>query len=615
MSGAIERKPWDSRPWLLAALGGAAGLIVHAILGPQASMFGHHPGAARTALAIFVAVAALLTGFTLERDRWRWATGFALASATIVALIFWWSGAPDDWSSGDGWRFFCAFLAVAIAAPLFQAARDAGAARFDYAEVHGHAWTNVVLWCASWAFAGLVFLLAWLLSSLFELIHIELLKRLLEKDWFDRLLFGAAFGGALGLLRERDRIVRPMLGVVIAVLRVLAPVLGAGLALFLLSLPFTGLSSLWEATRSATPVVLSCMIAALILANGVIGHGESDAAKARLLRWGGIVLSAVLLPLALIAVFSTATRIAQHGLSVDRLWAVTFIAVASAYGLAYLVALLRGRGGWAEHLRGANLRLAFGVCGLALFLALPVLSFNAIATRDQLARLARHQVSPAQFDWAALGFDFGPPGKRALAQLAHSNDAKTARYARDTLRVKSRWEVEVPKARVDADARRVAASTAPIIVRPDPTPVPAGLRDLIFGNSKTETYLAPDPPCDPKRAGPCLLYWRAGGDVAVAVQDPCFDEPPARGIAKPRCIVHLDTFRLTGGRWESTSSNSRALDLTTDFAAGDDKMTKAQERASLIAEREAFNRGDVEVRTVTRRQLFVGGKPVNGIFE
>ena len=47
----------------------------------------------------------------------------------------------------------CVALAVAIAAPLFQTARDEGRAHFPYKAVHGHAWTNVVIWFAAWAWS------------------------------------------------------------------------------------------------------------------------------------------------------------------------------------------------------------------------------------------------------------------------------------------------------------------------------------------------------------------------------------------------------------------------------------------------------------------------------
>ena len=70
--------------------------------------------------------------------------------------------------------------------------------------------------------------------------------------------------------------VRLLQRVVTTVLAVLAPVLGVGLILFLVALPFTGLGALWEATKSTTPILLACVIGALILANAVIGNGAEE---------------------------------------------------------------------------------------------------------------------------------------------------------------------------------------------------------------------------------------------------------------------------------------------------------------------------------------------------
>src|SRR3546814_12900640 len=93
---------------------------------------------------------------------------FAAVVAVVTELVFWWSGAPDGgvWWVG-GWSDASLFLAIAIAAPLFQTARDQGRATFPYDEVHAHVWTNIVLWCASRAFVGVTLALAFLLSEFF----------------------------------------------------------------------------------------------------------------------------------------------------------------------------------------------------------------------------------------------------------------------------------------------------------------------------------------------------------------------------------------------------------------------------------------------------------------
>lgn len=575
MTEAIERiDDWAWRPWLLAGLGGVSGLLVHLILGEDRG-FGAL-ASWRISAAMFVGGFAVLLGYTLERARWRWALAFSAISALILAAICWWNGAPDDWSAAEGWRMVCAFLSVAIAAPLFQTARDRGALRFPYVEVHGHAWTNIVIWFASAAFVGVVFLLTLLLSELFSLIGIRLIRDALDQQWFVLLLIGASLGAAVGVFRKRDGITRMLLKMVVALLGVLAPVMGAGLLLFLASLPFTGLSALWDATKATTPILLSCVVGALVLANVVIGDSEGEENRFPPLRWGAMALALTMLPLAMIAAISTGARIRQYGFTPDRLWALTFVIVACAFGLAYLVALVRGRMDWAKHVRPANLRLAFGLCGLALFLALPVLSFNAISARDQVARLESGRTAPDRFDWAALRFDFGEPGKAALRRLTKSGDAAIRMAAAQASKAEDRLALSM-----QAESRaRTERLTRNLRILPAPVPLPQGLLES-FGRFGEGDHVH------------ALLYG-PGDATAVMVSYNC-----------DGCSPDVEIRRLSPeGKWEEPAA-------VPPYAEGTEDAVRERNRLAG----EAVARGEVGIRTVERRQVFVGGNPVGQVFE
>jgi len=88
--------------------------------------------------------------------------------------------------------------------------------------------------------------------------------------------------------------------------------------------------------------------------------------------------------------------------------------------------------------RKATFHFALVVCGLAVLLALPILDFGAISTRNQVARLERGTVPVDQFDFAALRWDFGEPGRRALRRLAKSGNAQIAELAQTALAQASR---------------------------------------------------------------------------------------------------------------------------------------------------------------------------------
>lgn len=568
---AHERPAWPIRPWILGALGVVAGLAIHFLIGERFDPAGM--SLPRLSFALFLASATTLIGFTLERVRWPWAIAFSAASGAAIALILYFNGSPSDWSDVENWRFLSIFLSVAIAAPLFQAARDEGALQFPYGETHDHAFTNVVIWIGAWIFVGIVFLLALLLSELFALIKITLLKDLLDEKWFWRPLLGGAFGTAIGVLREQDRIVRLIQRVIVAVLAVLAPILAVGLVLFLLSLPFTGLSALWDATRSTTPILLSCIIGGLILANGVIGNGEETRMRPKALSYAATALGAAVLPLAAIALVSTLLRIKQYGYTPDRLWAITFIVIAIAYGAVYLGTILWKRRAWMDAIRPSNLKLAIGLCAMALVLALPVINFNALSVQDQVARLRSGKVTPKKFDWEALRYDFGEPGRNALEKLAKARAVKIRNEAILALKAESRWELHDRGTR-RANAERAATT---IRVKPHQIALPAGLLETFDLAGGPEAVSG--------------LYYREGDTEALLVSRSC-----------DRCEVTVSRSRLLpDGRWERR-------------AEGEGPMPELDKR-DLKAEADAIRKGDFTVKTVTRKQIFLNGKPVGQAFD
>jgi hypothetical protein len=284
MTTDAQNEDWPLRAWLLAVAGAAVGLAVY-FLTRGAHAWQPTEDSVRLAVSAFLVIGGLGMAYTVERHHIASSFAFAGVAGLVVASIVYWNGGQLEWSGGEPWRLVCGLLTVAIAAPLFAAWRDSGSARaIAYPAAHNRAWTNVVLWFASWAFVGVVWLLAILLGQLFALIGIKWLNDLLREQWFAFALTGGATGAAIGLLRDSETIIGTLRRVVTTVLGVLGPVLGAGLALFLIALPFTGLSPLWEATRSTTPVLLACVIGALILSNAIIGDSDADERRNPALR-------------------------------------------------------------------------------------------------------------------------------------------------------------------------------------------------------------------------------------------------------------------------------------------------------------------------------------------
>jgi hypothetical protein len=459
-----------------------------------------------------------------------------------------------------------------LAAPLFQTVRDEGAWRFPYRRLHSHAWTDAVIGASALFFVGVVFLLAWLIAGLFNLIGIEAIRKLLQKDWFEWLLAGFAFGSAVGLLRERDRLVATLQRLVMVVFSVLAPVLAVSLAGFLASIPFTGLGKFWNSWVPATPTLLAAGAGAILLANAVIGDGREERSSNKVLHWSALVLVAVVLPLAGLAALSMQIRIAEYGWTPERIWGVVAVLVAIAYGLAAWWSIWRGRFNFDDPLRPLQVKMAIGLCGVALLLALPILDFGAISARSQLARLESGKVTPAKFDWKAMAFDFGPAGRKRLKQIAASGSADRRALAQAALTAKDKYRIEDATAAQTLD-QRVRLLSPDIVLTP-------ALREYLTG-------------------------WEGCGQEACA-------------------LMRIDANRLllvtTEGRNQNRHLSSSVVDLAKVEA-----RAKAQGSSRAYIEPGGteqtpqvtgvdLSKATVEIRTVGRRQAFVDGKPVGEPF-
>jgi hypothetical protein len=565
-----QDRDWPQRPWVMAAISAVGGLIFHSLTDH------HYPDtvpALRQAEATFVAIATVSFVMTAEQRRWLWALAFAAGWGAVVALVGWFTAGYNSNPTIFEWPFLSGVFAVLLAAPLFQTVRDEGEWRFPYTRLHTHAWTDAVIGAGALVFVGISFLLAWLIAALFDLIGLDLVKKLLQKDWFGWVLAGFAFGAAVGMLRERDALVGTLQRLVMVVMGVLAPVLGASLLLFLLSIPFTGLAKLWDSDIPATPMMLLAGAGAILLSNAVIGNGADDRATSRVLRVSAQILVLAVLPLAIIAAISIGQRIGQYGLTPERIWGVVAVGVAIAYGLVGWWVVVKGRNDFDDLLRPLQTKLAIGMCALALFLALPVLDFGLMSAASQMHRLTTGKVTPAEFDWKAMAFDFGPAGRARLKMVADSGPPEQRKLASVALNSENRYQVE------QEVAKTASAATLDRFLRviPTGTVLSAAQRDAV----------AATPLC---RVSACVVTMIDERTGLVA------------GQATEKGYLALNRIRMDDkGEW---TNQYYSVDEMDDVATA--KMPSTVRDLATVP---------VEVRKVERRQLFIDGKPAGRPFE
>ncbi|AJA09300.1 hypothetical protein SKP52_12025 [Sphingopyxis fribergensis] len=560
--------PWPLRPWIMAAICAVAGLAMHLLTGHQSD-----PAYWRSAAAAFVVVATITFVLGVELRRWHWALGFALAWGAVMGLIAWQTAGYNIQGNLIEWPFWSGLVAVLVATPLFQTRRDVAPDwrfwklwQMPHERLHSHAWTDAVIGAASLAFVGITFLLVVLIGQMFKLIGINLIFDLLNDEWFGWMLAGAAFGGAVGLLRERDRLVSTLQRLVMIVLAVLAPVLAVALVLFLLSLAGTGLQKLWDSGFSTAAVMMGVAAFAVLLANAVIGNGSEDRATNPMLRWAAPVLVVAVLPLAGIAYYSMHLRVIQYGWTPERIWGVIAAVIALAYGLAGVWAVVKERRDFDDMLRPLQQKLAIGLALLALFLALPILDFGAISTRDQLARLKSGATPVEKFDWAALAYDFGPSGRAALKELEKSPVKPRADAAKAALAAKNRWDLTGPEG-----PTMLKPFVERLRVIPADRPLPAEALDRVSGS-----YMC-------SRAKACVAVWLDDKRIGVLGQ-----------IAPGESLNFDFVTRNDAGQW-----------VQGDWA----KAAPAKKPPVDLS------KARIEVENVQQRRVLVDGVQESGTFE
>jgi hypothetical protein len=312
---------------------------------------------------------------------------------------------------------------------------------------------------------------------------------------------------------------------------------------------------------------------AILLANAVIGNGADDRATSRVLRASAQILVLAVLPLAIIAAVSLGQRIGQYGLTPERMWGVVAVAVAIAYGLVGWWVVAKGRNDFDDLLRPLQTKLALGLCALALFLALPILDFGLMSAASQMNRLTNGKVTPAEFDWKAMAFDFGPAGRARLKLVSTSGPPDQRRLAKVALDSKNRYEVE------NEIEKTASAATLDKFLRviPAGTVLTAAQRDAV----------AATPLC---RISTCVVTMIDNRTGLVA------------GQATEKGNLVLNRIRMDDrGKWDNQYYSVDEVDDVATAAV----PTTAPNLAAV----------PVEVRKIERRQLFIDGKPVGRPFE
>ena len=376
---------------------------------------------------------------------------WTLAAALMLGGLGWYDvarGALEDSQWFSLGAFFASAAIVFVAHHLIAAGDESRRLIAPYERYFDLGWRHGAQLALAGLFTGAFWAVLHLGSALFQLIGIDVLRDLIAEAWFGIPATTMMFAAAIHLTDLRSGLVRGFRALGLVLLSWLAPIMTGLAAAFLLALPFTGLQPLWD-TRAATAMLLGACVVLVILINAAYQDGAPEHAPGRILRWAVRTASVILTPLAALAAYALFLRIAQYGLTPERIYAAAVLAIGACYALAYLAGAFWPR--WMKPLEAGNIASAFVVLAVALALFSPIADPARISVADQVRRLESGKVAPADFDYAFLRFDGARYGRAALERMrADRADARTREIAEQAVRAlawESRWDGDAQPAR------------------------------------------------------------------------------------------------------------------------------------------------------------------------
>ena len=298
---------------------------------------------------------------------------------------------------------------------------------FDQASKHA---VQLVL---AGVFTALFWGILWLGAALLGFIGFDWLKHLLQNEYFAFPAIGVAIACGVHLGDVQPRLMQNFRALVLGVLAWLLPVITVIGVIFAVSLCFSGLAPLWK-TKAATMTLLGGCIALVLLINAAYQHGDEQQGDAErpvhiVLKWAARLACFLVLVFSVLAAYSLYLRIAQYGLTPERVLAAVGVVIALLFGIGYPIAAVWPKGRWLQVIESINIAMAFVMVAVFLAVLTPVADPLRLSTDSQVARLEIGKVTPDAFDWHALHFESGTYGRDQVIRLGQSGKTAAIRTA------------------------------------------------------------------------------------------------------------------------------------------------------------------------------------------
>ena len=273
-----------------------------------------------------------------------------------------------------------AFLVASLPVP-FLIGQARGNWR-DYGALFHEAWSIVLRYTAAAVFVGIVWGALLVSNEVLQIVGITMIDDLLAYSVVPLVVSGAALGLGMAVIHELADLISPHL--VVRLFRLLLPAVLLVMLVFLVALPFRGLSGLVSGLSPAQ-LLLVMVAAGVALVSVAIDQSDAEAAQTRLLLWSARAMALVLPVIAGLGAWAIWLRMAQHGLTPERLFVALVAGLGLAYGVIYALAVLRGAG-WMGRIRRGNTFMALGIILVSALWLTPLFNAERLSAQNQLSR-------------------------------------------------------------------------------------------------------------------------------------------------------------------------------------------------------------------------------------
>ncbi|EKY5690291.1 DUF4153 domain-containing protein [Escherichia coli] len=256
-----------------------------------------------------------------QKRLWGWLALVFIATLGMSGWLKWQTDGMNPWRAEKAlWDFGCYLLLMAmLLLPWIQQSLRIRNDSSRYSYFYKSVWHNVLILLVIFLANGLTWLVLLLWGELFKLVGIKFFNTLFfATDWFMYLTLGLVTALAVILARTQSRLIDSIQKLFTLIATGLLPLVSLLTLMFIITLPFTGLSAI-SRHISAAGLLLTLAFLQLILMAIV-----RDPQKASL-PWTGplrcLIKTALLVaPLyVFVAAWALWLRVAQYGWTVDRL--------------------------------------------------------------------------------------------------------------------------------------------------------------------------------------------------------------------------------------------------------------------------------------------------------